>query len=249
VLPGEEYAKAVVGAIEASRALVVVLSEHANQSPFVGKEVERAVSKRKLIVPVRICEVVPSGALELFISASHWIDAWETPIERHLPPLVDALADTRRETEGPRTQFSSEPVRRRRAPVVALGVVLMVSTMAAIAVVVVSAPWQPTWKRDPAAFLVGSWCGVSESGFELGWDFVRLGPSELEVTPTHTSVGPSRKRVLATDSGIELTMDASESGSHVVRYRVVDARTMTIASVEGKAVDGPTLVRCQRKGG
>ena len=89
--PGVDYAQAIITAIEQSRALIVVLSEAANESTFVRREVERAVSKSKPLLPVRIREVTPSGALELFLSSAQWVDAWEAPIERHLSPLVVAL--------------------------------------------------------------------------------------------------------------------------------------------------------------
>ena len=46
VLPGDEYASALVGAIHSSRLLVLVFSSGANQSPQVLREVERAVSTK-----------------------------------------------------------------------------------------------------------------------------------------------------------------------------------------------------------
>ncbi len=41
---------------------VLILSDQSNESQFVRKEVERAVSKTKPVLPVRIREVTPSGA-------------------------------------------------------------------------------------------------------------------------------------------------------------------------------------------
>src|SRR5262245_41486459 len=74
VQPGADSAAEIVNGIETSAVLVLVLSEHANSSAFVSREVERAVSKSKPIFPVRVREVLPSKSLELFISAEHWID-------------------------------------------------------------------------------------------------------------------------------------------------------------------------------
>ena len=91
VPPGLEYGDAILRGIEQSRACVLVLSEHSNDSQFVRKEVERAVSKSKPVLPVRIREVSPSGSLEFFISSSQWIDAWKSPMEQNLPPLVAAI--------------------------------------------------------------------------------------------------------------------------------------------------------------
>jgi hypothetical protein len=91
VPPGIEYGQAIIDGIGQSRALVLVLSDESNDSQFVRKEVERAVSKTKLVLPVRIREVKPSGSLEFFISSAQWVDAWKSPMEQHLLPLVAAI--------------------------------------------------------------------------------------------------------------------------------------------------------------
>lgn len=89
--PGVEYGQAIIDAIGEARALVLVLSDQSNESQFVRKEVERAVSKTKPVLPVRIREVTPSGALEFYISSAQWVDAWKSPMEQHLLPLVAAI--------------------------------------------------------------------------------------------------------------------------------------------------------------
>lgn len=91
VAPGVEYGHAIINAIEQCKALVLVLSDQSNDSQFVRKEVERAVSKTKVVLPVRIREVTPSGSLEFYISSAQWVDAWKTPMEQHLLPLVAAI--------------------------------------------------------------------------------------------------------------------------------------------------------------
>src|SRR4051812_7421751 len=102
--PGADYGTEIITAIESSAVLVLVLSEHANASKFVGHEVERAVSKGKPIFPVRVREVLPSKSLELFISNAQWVDAWQPPIEQYL----DRLADSIRSAAG---VYASEPAR------------------------------------------------------------------------------------------------------------------------------------------
>jgi MFS family permease len=91
VLPGDEYASALVNAIHASRMLVLVFSSGANQSPQVLREVERAVSKGLPILPLRIEDVAPSAAMEYYISSRHWLDALTTPLEQHLVQLADTV--------------------------------------------------------------------------------------------------------------------------------------------------------------
>ncbi len=94
VRPGADYGAEIIDAIETSASLVLVLSEHANSSEFVKREVERAVSKGKPIFPVRVREVVPSKSLELFISSAEWIDAWQPPIEQYLGRLAESIRST-----------------------------------------------------------------------------------------------------------------------------------------------------------
>ncbi len=93
VRPGKEYGEEIILGIQNSRCLVLVLSEAANDSTFVRREVERAVSKNKPVFPVRIEDVLPSTGLELFVSTTHWIDAWSPPLERHWEALARELKD------------------------------------------------------------------------------------------------------------------------------------------------------------
>jgi hypothetical protein len=88
---GADYGSEIIDGIESSSVMVLVLSEHANSSEFVKREVERAVAKGKPIFPVRVREVVPSKSLELFISSAEWVDAWQPPIEQYLGRLADSI--------------------------------------------------------------------------------------------------------------------------------------------------------------
>ncbi len=89
--PGHDYAVEIIHAIETAEAIVLLLSDHANRSQFVRKEIERAVSKAKYVIPLRLHDVAPAGALELLVSSEQWIDASVPPIERHLDRLADSI--------------------------------------------------------------------------------------------------------------------------------------------------------------
>src|ERR1700679_2158753 len=54
VPPGTLYAESIVRAINGAKLLVLVLSQHAVASSHVGKEIERASSKRRPILALRI---------------------------------------------------------------------------------------------------------------------------------------------------------------------------------------------------
>ena len=91
VRPGQSYGDEIIRGIEKSRAFILILSKGSNDSPFVAREVERAVSKRKPIFPIRIEEVEPSSALELFVSSTQWIDAFSGS-DSHVDSLANLLA-------------------------------------------------------------------------------------------------------------------------------------------------------------
>jgi tetratricopeptide (TPR) repeat protein len=78
------YAAAIIRAIQASKLMVLILSSHSNKSPQVEREIERAVSRNKVIYPLRIENVLPSEDLELFVSSEQWMDAFEPPLENYL---------------------------------------------------------------------------------------------------------------------------------------------------------------------
>lgn len=55
------------------------------------REVERAVNKGIAIIPFRIENVIPSKAMEYFLSIPHWLDALTPPLEKHLQKLADTI--------------------------------------------------------------------------------------------------------------------------------------------------------------
>jgi len=96
VMPGKPYGEALIDAINDSRIMVLVLSEHSNHSTQVVREVERAVSKGIPIIPLRIANVRLAKSLEYFLSTCHWLDAIGDKIEPHLSRLTDAVNETLR---------------------------------------------------------------------------------------------------------------------------------------------------------
>jgi TIR domain/Putative bacterial sensory transduction regulator len=88
ILAGMSYGEAIVNAIHSAKALVLVFSGHANASPQIEREVERAINQRIPVIPLRIEDVAPDKALEYFLSTPHWLDAFTPPLERHLKNLA-----------------------------------------------------------------------------------------------------------------------------------------------------------------
>ena len=92
ILPGTDYAEAIINGIGECQLLIVVFSSGANESPEVRREVERAVSKGKIILPFRIEEITPSKAMEYCLGNTHWLDALTPPLESHLSRLAETVA-------------------------------------------------------------------------------------------------------------------------------------------------------------
>jgi hypothetical protein len=69
VVPGTMYADGIVHAIDESSILVLILSEQAVASAHVGREIERAVSKRHPVVALRIDAAPLTAAFEYFLNS------------------------------------------------------------------------------------------------------------------------------------------------------------------------------------
>ena len=91
ILPGTVFSAAIIGAIHASRVLVLVFSSRSNDSPHVMREIERAVNKGLPIIPFRIEDVPLSPSMEYFISTPHWLDALTPPLQKHLGHLTETV--------------------------------------------------------------------------------------------------------------------------------------------------------------
>jgi TolB-like protein len=91
VKAGAVYADAIVRAINDANALVLILSTSAMASSHVGREVERAASKRKQIVAFRLDGAALSPELEYFLSNSQWIDVPQLGMPAALVKLKEAV--------------------------------------------------------------------------------------------------------------------------------------------------------------
>jgi hypothetical protein len=91
IIPGDEWGAAIVKGIKGSRIMVLIFSGHANASGQVRREVERAISQGMTVLPVRVEDVRPEGAMEYALGNTHWLDAFAPPIERQLELLARSV--------------------------------------------------------------------------------------------------------------------------------------------------------------
>lgn len=92
ISPGLSWGETIVNAIEESKAFILILSKHATESQQIIREVELSVSKGLIIIPFRIEDISIFGPLAYFLVTSHWLDAFDSPIENHLPNLINSVA-------------------------------------------------------------------------------------------------------------------------------------------------------------
>ena len=135
VVPGESFAGAIVHAIDATKVIVLVLSEHSASSQHVLREVERASSKRHPVIAFRI-DLAPMPAdFEYFLNTSQWLDASAIGVKHAFPKLVDAVksALTQPSTGAHVNAGASAPAKtspRRSRALVALAVIAALLVMA-----------------------------------------------------------------------------------------------------------------------
>jgi TolB-like protein/Flp pilus assembly protein TadD len=129
VKPGAQYADAIVRAINDAKAAVLVMSGSAVDSAHVAREIERAASKRKPIVPFRIDNAALNPELEYFLSNSQWIDVPALGMPAALTKLAEAVGHV--STTAPQAAPSprSGGVKRR----VAIAVVVVIGVGVAVA--------------------------------------------------------------------------------------------------------------------
>jgi hypothetical protein len=89
VLPGADWSASIIDALDNCRAMVLIFSAKANDSPQIRNEVARAVQLGVPVIPVRIEDIPPAKSLAYFIGAVHWLDAVTPPIETHLKRLAE----------------------------------------------------------------------------------------------------------------------------------------------------------------
>ena len=142
VKAGALYADAIVRAISSAKTFVLVLSESAIASSHVSKEIERASSKKRPIIALRIDAAPLTPALEYFLSESQWVEAEGGNIDAACVKLIDAIREPARaalETPvaaAPRssvgTASEAHPKSRRNRIVLAAGLAVVAVALASL---------------------------------------------------------------------------------------------------------------------
>jgi formylglycine-generating enzyme required for sulfatase activity len=99
---GEEYAVAIVDAIDSSSVVLLVETNNANDTPQVRREIERAISKQITVFPIRLEDAQRSKAMEYYIDSVHWMDAFPQPLNRYFTRLEEEIRKLLPEKDEPK---------------------------------------------------------------------------------------------------------------------------------------------------
>ena len=89
--PGATWAKGIMQGLDACRVLILVFSEHANDSDHVQREVAKGFSSGLAVIPFRIKDVLPDQSLSYFLDTVQWLDASAPPLQKHLGTLSERV--------------------------------------------------------------------------------------------------------------------------------------------------------------
>ncbi|MFC2064639.1 TIR domain-containing protein [Chloroflexota bacterium] len=92
IKPGEDWGKAISSAIEQCKVFLIIFSENSNRSQRVLDEVNLAISHEIPILPFRIENIQPDGAMRLHLSSRHWLDAYSPSWESHIKKLISTVS-------------------------------------------------------------------------------------------------------------------------------------------------------------
>lgn len=92
IKPGDDWGMGITTAIEKCRVFLVIFSTNANRSQRVLDEVNLAITQQATIVPFRIEDLEPDGAMKLHLSSRHWLDAYNPSWEPFLEKLIKNIA-------------------------------------------------------------------------------------------------------------------------------------------------------------
>jgi hypothetical protein len=90
--PGADWGDAIIQAIEQCSLMILIFSGNADQSQRVLDELNYSISEGKPILPFRVEDLEPTGAMRLHLSSRHWLDAYHPSWEAHIERLIESVS-------------------------------------------------------------------------------------------------------------------------------------------------------------
>lgn len=126
IRPGADWAESIIKAIEETRIMVLVFTDHSNISQQVLREVNNAVSSGVTIVPFKLTEEEPVAGMKYYLSTVHWLDAMNSELSAAIGELYelcrvlnDQLSGRPVQTDSfrPAAAVSAPAVQKKKTPV------------------------------------------------------------------------------------------------------------------------------------
>lgn len=95
IKPGASYGEEIVSAIETCLAVVLVLTDEANESRAVANELELAFRAERVIIPVRLSPVSPASSLAFYVNNAQWVDVFHSPLKHRVKEIARLLVAVR----------------------------------------------------------------------------------------------------------------------------------------------------------
>ncbi len=107
--PGVDWGEAITKAIDACSLFLLIFSGNANASKHVLDELYYSLAEEKIVIPFRVENLDPSGAMRLHLSSLHWLDAHDPTWESHIDRLFEtASANLSKEISHEREKFKPQ---------------------------------------------------------------------------------------------------------------------------------------------
>lgn len=101
ITPGKDYACEIIDAIKSQDMVTLIFTKESNISGYVLREINSAVLHNKTIIPYKIDDAEPSGAMEFYLGVTHWITAAD--FSDGLESLVAAINQQNRQETAEKT--------------------------------------------------------------------------------------------------------------------------------------------------
>lgn len=232
--PGEDWRRKTAQALEQAQIFVLLFSKTASESDDISKELAAATFSKKLVIPVRIENIQPTGAFLYELASRNWIDAYEDT-EARFADLADKLAALVKGGAGAEVAAFSlgapEPapaMPRAKAPWFKKPAAL--AGVAVLAVALIAGVF--FMMRGPASQAAGAAAGdlrVAFFGYSSDDD-----PAAKQAAAIATEEGYNGLSAARLDAVTRIDIEHGGEGSTIDRAAALGARFMLEGSVRGE---------------
>jgi hypothetical protein len=182
------------------------------------KELALAHDKDKIIIPLRVEEVILSQKLEFFLVGQQRIDALTAPIEKHLSKLIDALSQLTKRPPPKDTRPPPLPRSRKKKYLTYGAVCVAVLILIAVAIFIIFPPPQPP---DPqlVTFVNYEKASIGQNGPITAWNVSWPAQNSVTINGAYNSNNGTTWNFMVTATKFDSIADATAYlNDHIAGY-------------------------------